>query len=365
MHPLVLQTGLLGLNAFGVLACVALVGGACWTRASARRRGASDADALQAYVVASLGALLLAQIGYLLGNLALPELATAPLGGLHGSAGLVGALLGSRLHFRRRELAWRVWLDAQTATLGLALCLGQLGSYLLGADYGAPLPLGAPGWLERLGSYPRWTSSATIEALGAGAPAWVNQLGQHLLEPDSPSSLPLHPAQLYLAGAALGLLALAAYRRGRARFAGEEALLALITYAALMVVLEPLRDDPRRGTLPLLASSASWLALGLGGILAALLHGPLSLRVGARLAVVAVVFVLALALASPLLLEHFTNRDQRPLALAQLVGLGLAWSAALAWRRWCKLATHTLAAHIGVTSGPHVPTSSAPGGPLQ
>jgi phosphatidylglycerol---prolipoprotein diacylglyceryl transferase len=365
MQPLALQTGFLGLNAFGLLQCTALLAGALWTRASARRSGSSPGDAFQAYVMACLGALVLAHVGYGLGNLAGSDARPALLGGLHGSAGLLGALAAARLHFRGRPLGWRRWLDAQAPLLGLALSLGQLGSYLLGTDYGTRLPLSAPRWLERLGSYPRWTSSATIEALGAGAPAWVNQVGQHLLDADSRHSLPLHPTQLYLAVAGLALSAFAARSGARRRFAGEGMLLTLLAYASLMVLLEPLRDDPRRGTLPLTAPAVTWLALGVGGVLAAIIQGPLALRLNVRRRRVGSFAVLGLALVSALLLAQITANEARPLALAPLFALALACNAALAWQPWSKLATRATDAHRGVTSGPHVPTSSAPGGPLQ
>jgi phosphatidylglycerol---prolipoprotein diacylglyceryl transferase len=364
MHPLVLQTGALGLNAFGVLACIALVAGALWTRASARRRGASESDALQAYVVASLGALVAAHIGYAVGNLASSEPARSLLG-LHGSAGLVGALGASRLHFRGRSGAWRAWLDAQAPLLGLLLCAGQLGCYLFGTDYGSPLPLAAPRWLERLGSYPRWTSGATIEALGPGAPAWLNQMSQHLLEPDSRYSLPLHPTQLYIGVAGLLLMGGVMRGHGRRRFSGEGFLLALMAYALLMVVFEPLRADPRRGTLPLQASNVTWLALGLGVLSAAVIHGPLSARGSQRSRRLISSLVVALSLSCVIVSSRAATSADHPLALGPLLALALAWCAAVAWRSWCKLATRATDAHIGVSSGPRVPASSAPGGPLQ
>lgn len=364
MHPLALQLGSLSLNAFGLLACVVIASGAVFTWQHARRRGVSELRALQAFVVASLAALVAGYLGYALGNVWGGDAAGVALGGLHGSAALAGALVASRLVFRGQASEWRGWLDAQAPLLALALCLGQLGCYLFGADYGTLLPPGAPSWLQALGSYPRWSASATLAALGPGAPAWLDQLGQHLIEPGSERSLPLHPTQLYIGS--LGLLLLAAGLRvlGRhVRFVGQGFLLALLAYAALMVVFEPLRDDPRRGTLPLGASGGTWLALGLGGVTVAIVHGPLRELGSARLRriLLAVLLVLTLGWA---VLEARTAAvsTQRPLALSCLLALAFAWCAAFAWRRW---SARSFEAHIVVTSGPHVPPGFTPGGPLQ
>lgn len=362
MYPLTLQLGSLTLNAFGLLACLVLVAGAIATWRSARLRDVSEQRALSAFVLASLGALVTASAGYALGNAWSREPGDVVLGGLHGSVGLAGALVASQLVFRRHPSEWRAWLDTQAPLIGLGLCLGQLGCYLLGADYGTPLPLAAPPWLQTLGSYPRWTS-ATVELLGPGAPAWRDQLGQRLLEAGSERSLPLHPTQLYIGGLGLALLAAPRALGRHLRFAGEGFLLALLAYAALMVVLEPLRDDPRRGTLPLEASAGAWLALGVGGIGVAIVHGPLCELGRARLRRVLLGLWLVITLGAVLLVNHAAAaHERRPLALSCVLGLVLAGCAASAWRRWCKRAFE---AHMVVTSGPHVPTSFTPGGPLQ
>jgi phosphatidylglycerol:prolipoprotein diacylglycerol transferase len=363
MYPFTLQIGSLTLNAFGLLACLLLAGGAPCSWRSARRRDADEQRALTAFVLASLGALVSAYAGYALGNAWSREPGDVALGGLHGSAGLAGALAASRLGFRGHPSEWRSWLDAQAPLIGFGLCLGQLGCYLLGADYGTPLPLAAPSWLQTLGSYPRWTS-ATVELLGPGAPAWRDQLGQRLLEAGSERSLPLHPTQLYIGGIGLALMATVQRTLGRhVRFAGQGFLLALIAYAASMVVLEPLRDDPRRGTLPLEASAGTWLALGVAGIGVAIVHGPLGELGPARLRRGLLGLWLVLTFAAALLLNDAgAAHARRPLALSCVLALVLAGGAAAAWRRWCKRAFE---AHMVVTSGPHVPTSFTPGGPLQ
>jgi phosphatidylglycerol:prolipoprotein diacylglycerol transferase len=364
MHPLALQLGSLSLNAFGLLACVVLASGGLHTLHNARRRGASEERALMAFVVASLAALVAGHVGYALGNVWSGEAGGGLLGGLHGSAGLAGALGASRLVFRGETSEWRGWLDAQAPLVGLALCLGQIGCYLLGADYGTLLPPGAPPWLQALGSYPRWSSSATLMVLGPGAPAWLDQLGQRLIEPSSERSLPMHPTQLYIGG--LGLLLLMAGLRviGRhLRFLGQGFLLALLAYAALMVLFEPLRDDPRRGTLPLRASAGTWLALGLGGVAVAIVHGPLSAIGSARARRARLVLLLVLSLGWALLEARAAALSaQRPLALSCLLALALASCAASAWRRWSE---RGFDAHLVVTSGPQVPPGFTPGGPLQ
>jgi phosphatidylglycerol---prolipoprotein diacylglyceryl transferase len=363
VYPLALQLGSLSLNVFGVLVCIVLASGAVLAWQGSRRRGVDEQRALTAFVAASLAALLGAYAGYALGNVWSRSVAEPAFGGVHGSAALAAALGASRLVFRDRCDEWRGWLDAQAPLLALGLCLGQLGCYLLGADYGAPLPPGAPSWLQTLGSYPRWTASATVAALGPGAPAWVDQLAQRLIEPDSARSLPLHPTQLYIGIPSLLLLAAARRALGRhARFGGEGFLLALLAYAALMIVFEPLRDDPRRGTLPVTASAGAWLALGLGGLSVAIVHGPLCALGSVRQRRVLFALLLVLSAGSALIVSRAAASTQRPLALSCVIALALAGYAALSWRRWSERGFDT---HTAITSGPHVPPGFTPGGPLQ
>jgi phosphatidylglycerol:prolipoprotein diacylglycerol transferase len=116
---------------------------------------------------------------------------------------------------------------------------------LFGCDFGKPLPSAAPGWLKRLGTFPRWPSDVLD---GAGSPAWLQHVDQRGLSVSSQTSLPVHPTELYesLAGAVL-LLLLWRLRKAR-RFSGESFFAFTFGYGYLRFWLELWRDDNERGS---------------------------------------------------------------------------------------------------------------------
>jgi phosphatidylglycerol:prolipoprotein diacylglycerol transferase len=123
--------------------------------------------------------------------------------------------------------------------------LTRIGCYLFGCDFGKPLPSSSPEWLKKLGTFPHW-SEGTLPR-GSGSPAWMQHVQQNLLTSDAPSSLPVHPTQIYesLVGALLLLLLFAV--RKNLKFRGQVFLTFTFAYGVLRFLLEMIRDDFERG----------------------------------------------------------------------------------------------------------------------
>ena len=102
----------------------------------------------------------------------------------------LGGFLGFALYFRMEHKSPWPYADVVASTFGLAPFIARFACFLNGDDYGRVT--GVP-WAV---SYPQ------------GSLAFDAHLRQGLLEPGAMASLPVHPVQLYLAAAGLGLFVL-------------------------------------------------------------------------------------------------------------------------------------------------------------
>jgi phosphatidylglycerol---prolipoprotein diacylglyceryl transferase len=181
-------------------------------------------------------------------------------GGLAAYGGVVGALLGAALYLRWKRASLAAFGDAAAPAVGIGTALTRVGCYLYGCDFGTPLGQGAPGWLQSLGRFPRWS---TGDLQLNGSPAFLHHVERYGLSADAASSLPVHPTQLYEALGGLLLLGVALLVWRRRRFQGQVILAVGLAYAVLRFVLEYWRDDPERAQL-FGFSSAQWFSLLLG-----------------------------------------------------------------------------------------------------
>jgi phosphatidylglycerol:prolipoprotein diacylglycerol transferase len=124
----------------------------------------------------------------------------------------------------------------------------RLGCYMFGCDFGQPLKPGAPMFLQKLGTFPHW-AEGTLDH-GSGSPAWAQHLHEGKITADALTSLPVHPTQLYESLVGLGLLALLLYVRSKQKFRGEIFFLFAFAYGVCRYLLEVLRDDAERGSIP-------------------------------------------------------------------------------------------------------------------
>lgn len=209
----------------GVLALRRLVG--------ARRRAARVAALLGAVLLAAVAG---ARVHFLLLS---PDLLSEGLAawsirpdgggfGLRIAGGLLAAAtvlaVAGPSCLDRETGRWAI-LDRLVPPAGIAIAVGRLGCLADGCCFGVPCDL---PWCP---------------AFPAGSPAYWSHVARGLATESVPASLPVHPLQLYLAGA--GLAAWLASRAPlRRRWPdGTAALLFVLVLSCLRVAIEPLRES--------------------------------------------------------------------------------------------------------------------------
>jgi phosphatidylglycerol:prolipoprotein diacylglycerol transferase len=138
---------------------------------------------------------------------------------------IMGGLTGSLLYWWRRPFPFWPMADAVAPALAVGITLGRLGCFLNGCCFGA---LCDRPWSVR---YP------------AGSHAWIAQIEQGILPPAASCSLPVHPTQLYAAGAGLVILVIMSLYFPRRRRDGEIMALLMILYPLTRWPIESLRGD--------------------------------------------------------------------------------------------------------------------------
>jgi phosphatidylglycerol:prolipoprotein diacylglycerol transferase len=175
------------------------------------------------------------------------------VGGAHGAhpplevAGF-GALVGLVLAFAalapRRGAETAVGaLDPLVPALGVIQALSRLGCFAAGCDFGAPTHV---PWAMR---YPQQTAAFRAQAAAGLVPT------------DAPSTLPVHPTQLYEAALGVVMLVLA-LTTGRSReTSGDRAAVVLAVHALGRVVVEAFRGDVPHGALGMTTTQSLSVAL--------------------------------------------------------------------------------------------------------
>jgi phosphatidylglycerol:prolipoprotein diacylglycerol transferase len=239
----------LPIYSYGAMLCASIVVGWFLTLQLGVRNGLPRELLANCYFVTALAALAGSRVLYVLTNWHefrdLWDVLALRRGGLVAYGGFLGGFLGSWWYLRRRGVALLPWADVAVPSLASGLLLTRIGCYLFGCDFGKPLSAAAPIWLKRLGTFPRWPSDVLD---GAGSPAWLQHVDQRGLSVSSPTSLPVHPTELYesLVGAALLFLL---WRLAKARrFSGQSFFAFTFGYGYLRFWLELVRDDNERGS---------------------------------------------------------------------------------------------------------------------
>ncbi len=235
-----------------VAALVGLTLGPFWIR---RLERLPIARIMVALVLLCLAALIGGHLQFVLNTWEL-YFANRPLAALEfwsgqHAAGAVAALaicmpiVGRRLSIPVGKLG-----DALVPTAGVCIAIARVGCFLRGCCYGTVC------------NFPWCVTFPT------GTYVYLQHRSLGLVPPDAVRSAPVQPLQLFFAGAALGMTALALWWYPRKRFDGEVALAALVVFSGTSAALEFLRGDfPERaywGALPGLA----WAALALAAVAA-------------------------------------------------------------------------------------------------
>jgi phosphatidylglycerol:prolipoprotein diacylglycerol transferase len=184
VYPVLFRIGEFEITSFGVLVAVGVLAG-IWVFGRELARRGLPSDAVDAAVAGAIGGLIGAKLIWTLefsGEGAVTDLLFSR-GGLSWFGGLIGGVGTGLWMLRRRRVALIPALAAATPALAIGHAIGRIGCFLVGDDYGRPSDL-------------PWAV-----AFPEGRP---------------PTSVPVHPTQLYEAVALAGVAwALIRWRRSR------------------------------------------------------------------------------------------------------------------------------------------------------
>ena len=227
MHPILFQIGNWPVYSYGVLLAAAYLVALQLAVVRARHRGIDGAKVMDLGIYLIIAALIGAKLmlviidfKYFFAN---PReiMSLVRAGGVF-YGGLLGALITAIVLVRRYN--FRIWTTADLFAPGIALghVIGRLGCLLAGCCYGRPTDV-------------PWAITFTSPDAAANV--------------GTPLGVPLHPTQLYDAGAELLILIvlLVTERRGRP-FEGRTFWLYMLLYGISRFVVELFRGDDR-GTL--------------------------------------------------------------------------------------------------------------------
>lgn len=249
MFPELFSLGPITIYSYGVMLAVSYLLGLHLARRRARQWGLDDNRILDLGIYIIVAALIGAKLLLLVVDFEQFRQSPADLASLARSAGVFyGGLIvavGVAFWYMARH-AMPVWTTCDVFAPGIALghVTGRLGCFAAGCCYGTPTTV---SWAV--------TFTNPLAAANVGTPLGI----------------PLHPTQLYEAGAELLILVflLATERRGH-RFAGRTFWSYLFLYAVSRYVIEFYRGDPR-GTVFGMMSTSQFVSLILAPLSVAML----------------------------------------------------------------------------------------------
>jgi phosphatidylglycerol:prolipoprotein diacylglycerol transferase len=235
MYPVLFRIGGFEITSFGVLVAVgALVG--LWILGRELARSGLPMDALDAAIAGVLGGLAGAKLLWVAEHFGEEPIFDLLLsrGGMSWFGGLAGGVLAGLAVMQWKRLPKMAVFAAATPALAIGHAIGRIGCFLVGDDYGRPSNL-----------------------------PWAIAFPQGL----PPTTVPVHPTQLYEA-AALVPLALLLFRWRRERRADAFVLGGYLMLAgAIRFLIEFLRVNDRVVGPLTVAHLASLLAMGFGAAL--------------------------------------------------------------------------------------------------
>lgn len=344
---------------YGVMLGLSLIAGWYITLPLAERDGLPRETMANCYVVTALAALVGARLLYILTNPAefptegkgLGEMLGMYLqirkGGLVAYGGFLGGFVGSWAYLRPKKIRLMAWADVAVPSLASGLLITRIGCYLYGCDFGKRLGASAPGWLRKIGTFPKLADGTLGYADNGmpiiGSPAYARHLTLchegtfHGTDcHDLQASLPVHPTQLYEALVGVSLLVLLLWMRKRQVFRGQIFFTFTFAYGALRFLLELLRDDPERGDVgPTMGEH--WLIAGSLLLFAvAFAYGPaLSIKkTNVRTAARVGAFVPALVAYGTMRPATFGAIELARLSTSQFIGLASALAVGFFWARF-------------------------------
>jgi phosphatidylglycerol:prolipoprotein diacylglycerol transferase len=230
MYPTLVRLGNFEITTFGLMMFAAfIVGGWVLTR-EFRRAGLSDDLASSIVMGAAIGGIVGAKIYYAI--LFRDWHLLFDRAGLVWYGGLIGGTIACSWLIVRSRADYLTAADAAAPALSLGYCLGRIGCFLVGDDYGAP----TNSWVGV--AFPKGSPPTTAESL--------RQFGVRV-DPSVPPDaiLRVHPTQLYESGAALLMfIILMAYnRRPHARGRAFALFLVMLGIERFLVEIVRAKDD--------------------------------------------------------------------------------------------------------------------------
>ncbi len=331
----------LPIYSYGAMLCASIVVGWFLSLGLGARDGLPRELLANCYFVTAIAALVGSRLLYVLTNLGefhgLIDMLAVRRGGLVAYGGFIGGFAGSVWYLRKRGVALLPWADVAVPSLASGLLLTRIGCYLFGCDFGKPLAAGAPAWLKRLGTFPRWPNDLLDSA---GSPAWMQHVNERGLSITSQASLPVHPTELYESLVGGLLLALTLWLLGRRRFRGEVFFAFTFGYGYLRFLLEIVRDDTERGTFGPAFREHVLIPALLVLFAAAFAYGPARSIVNgvARRVCVGLAFAVPPLAYAALRPPSFGVANVVELSTSQWISLGTALVVAFAWHKRESLA---------------------------
>jgi phosphatidylglycerol---prolipoprotein diacylglyceryl transferase len=240
MHPILFSIGNWPVYSYGVLLAAAYLIGLQLGVVRARKAGVDPARVMDLgiylIIAALVGAkLMLIAVDWEYFKSQPRELLSLVRAGGVFYGGLIAAVAVGLWLVRRYKLP--VWTTADLMAPGIALghVVGRFGCLMAGCCYGRPTDVS-------------WAITFTD-------PLAAQNVG-------TPLGIPLHPTQLYDAGAELIILGLLLFTERKAKpFAGRTFWLYLLLYAISRFIIEFYRGDPNRGTVFGTLSTSQFVSL--------------------------------------------------------------------------------------------------------
>ncbi len=230
MYPTLLRIGNFEITTFGLMMFLAFIIGGWVLTKQFRRHGLSDDLASSIVMAAAIGGIVGAKIYYAI--LFRDWHLLFERAGLVCYGGLMGGVIASSWVVVLNRVAYLDVADAASPALALGYCLGRIGCFLVGDDYGAP----TNSWVGI--AFPKGSPPTTAESL--------RQFGVHV-DPSIPADaiLRVHPTQLYESSAALLMffILMALDRRASARGRIFGAFLILMGIERFLVEILRAKDD--------------------------------------------------------------------------------------------------------------------------
>jgi phosphatidylglycerol---prolipoprotein diacylglyceryl transferase len=226
MHPVLFQIGPLTIYTYGVLVAVGVLGSLWYARRQAPHAGLDAERVWNLGIYMVVAALVLAKVWLVLTSWQyfkanprdIVSIATFQSGGTF-YGGILGAILTIVLYTHFQKMPLLPVLDTFAGAVPLGHAIGRLGCLAAGCCYGKPTTL-------------PWGIKFTNET--------ANQLA------GTPLGIPLHPTQIYEAGAELLNFVFLIWLGRRQKFAGQILGAYFILYGIERGVIEFFRGDPGR-----------------------------------------------------------------------------------------------------------------------